>query len=98
MPTKERPWKTTCLLLSDNLDDLKDFAHRLGLRRDWLRWSERGTPHFYLNVNQRTKSFLMGAIPIQQADVEAIISYWQQYAEAALHRMREFPRLCIRPH
>ncbi len=68
------------------------------MRRDWLRWSERGTPHFDINGTQRTKAFLMGAVPIQQVDVEAIIAYWQQYAEAALRRLDEFPRLRIRPH
>jgi hypothetical protein len=98
LPTKERPWKATCLLLSDNLDDLKAFPHRLGLRRDWLRWSEHGTPHFDLNGTQRTKAFLLGALPIQQVDAEAIIAYWQKYANACLQRLHDFPRLCIRPH
>jgi len=49
-----------CHLLADSIDELHEFAARLGLRRSWFQGSSR-FPHYDLTVNKRLLAIRLGA-------------------------------------
>jgi hypothetical protein len=51
-----------CHLTADNLDELIEFAEKIGLKREWLQESRNGTPHFDLTLNKRKLALKLGAI------------------------------------
>jgi hypothetical protein len=51
-----------CHLTADNLDELIEFAEKIGLKREWLQESRNGTPHFDLTLNKRKLALRHGAI------------------------------------
>jgi hypothetical protein len=51
-----------CHLTADNLDELIEFAEKIGLKREWLQESRNGTPHFDLTLNKRKLALKQGAI------------------------------------
>ena len=53
----------SCHLIADGLDELHDFAARLGLRRSWFQ-GEASTPHYDLTVNRRKLAVRLGAVEL----------------------------------
>lgn len=49
-----------CHLLADSIDELHEFAGRLGLRRTWFQGSSR-FPHYDLTANKRLQAIRLGA-------------------------------------
>ncbi|EKJ8514540.1 TPA: DUF4031 domain-containing protein [Pseudomonas aeruginosa] len=60
--------KLWCHLVADTLDELHEFAARLGLRRSWFQC--RNYPHYDVTVSVRMRALKMGAI---DADRDTIV-------------------------
>jgi hypothetical protein len=61
--TKNWPYKAgSCHLFTDSkdLDELHDFADRLGLKRSWFQ-SRKIVPHYDLTKNKRLQALRLGA-------------------------------------
>ncbi|WP_296276992.1 DUF4031 domain-containing protein [Pseudomonas sp. UBA7530] len=73
--SEEIPWrgKLWCHLVADTLDELHDFAARLGLRRSWFQ--SRNYPHYDVTISVRQRALSMGAI---DADRETIVDRSRQ--------------------
>lgn len=62
-----REW---CHLVADTLEELHDFAARLGLRRSWFQ--DRGRyPHYDVTASVRLRALNMGAIDADRATLIA---------------------------
>jgi len=59
--------------VADTLDELHDFAARLGLRRSWFQ--SRNYPHYDVTISVRQRALRMGAI---DADRETVVDRSRQ--------------------
>lgn len=65
-PTKIRCFKSgSCHLLADTLEELHEFADRLGLRREWFQNHPRW-PHYDLTRNKRALAVRLGATEVDR--------------------------------
>ena len=64
---KGREW---CHLVADTLEELHDFAARLGLQRRWFQGRAR-YPHYDVTVTVRSRALRMGAIDADRATLIA---------------------------
>ena len=51
-----------CHMMSDSIDELRDFANRLGLRREWFQ--ESPAPHYDVCKSRRKQAISLGAIDL----------------------------------
>lgn len=58
-----------CHLVADTLDELHDFAGRLGLRRSWFQCEKY--PHYDVTMSVRTRALKLGAL---DAEREVIVA------------------------
>lgn len=58
----------SCHLLADSLSELREFAHRIGLKDDWLQRSRSGIPHYDLSPGYRTRAVRAGAKPVSRRE------------------------------
>jgi len=63
LPNKNWRYCESCHLAADSLNQLHDFAARLGLQRSWFQNHPR-LPHYDLTKGMRFKALKMGAIEI----------------------------------
>lgn len=63
LKSKRWPWKESCHLIADNLNELHSFASRLGLERRWFQNDSR-LPHYDLTAGIRWKAIACGAVEI----------------------------------
>lgn len=64
MQSKKWPYSQACHLVADSIDELHEFAGRLGLMRSWF---QRGSlPHYDLTTGMRFKAIRLGAIEIDR--------------------------------
>lgn len=59
----------SCHLIADTVEELHDFAARLGMRRSWFQ--ARSFPHYDLTERRRTKALELGARSLGRADFVA---------------------------
>ncbi len=52
-----------CHLTADTLEELHEFAQRLGLRKGWFQ-GNRKYPHYDLTANKRIQALGLGAVEI----------------------------------
>lgn len=60
-------WKVRrfCHLVSDtSLLELLAFGKKIGMKREWLQFSNKGVPHFDLAAAYREKAVRMGALEL----------------------------------
>lgn len=57
-------WTMACHLLADTIDELFDFAGKLGLKKDWIQNTR--LPHFDLNGPMRQRAIQHGAIGVDR--------------------------------
>jgi lysophospholipase L1-like esterase len=62
------PWRQSCHLFADSIDELHDFAARLGLQREWFQIGRRGLPHYDLNAERRTLAIELGAVALSRKE------------------------------
>jgi hypothetical protein len=70
----------SCHLASDTLDELHEFAARLGMRREWFQPGRGRHPHYDLVKSRRDRAVALGAIEVSGRD---LIMLWRAQREAA---------------
>jgi hypothetical protein len=65
IPNKNWRWTESCHLIADSLDELHDFAKRIGVKRAWFQ-SDSRLPHYDLNKNRRAMAVKMGVTEIDR--------------------------------
>eukprot|EP00747_Dinoflagellata_sp_TGD_P150320 gnl/TRDRNA2_/TRDRNA2_177097_c2_seq1.p2 gnl/TRDRNA2_/TRDRNA2_177097_c2~~gnl/TRDRNA2_/TRDRNA2_177097_c2_seq1.p2 ORF type:complete len:102 (+),score=3.88 gnl/TRDRNA2_/TRDRNA2_177097_c2_seq1:60-365(+) len=82
------PWrgKEWCHLLADSLEELHQFAAKIGLRRAWFQRAA-SYPHYDITVSVRTKALRLGAIAATRPEIIASAKRLKQQlrVEATLH-------------
>ena len=80
------PWrgKLWCHLVAESLDELHEFADRLGLRRSWFQ-SNSVYPHYDVTMSVRERALALGAT---MGDRRTIIVCAKQL-KVQLHQQRE---------
>ena len=58
-PNRRWPYKRSCHLVADTVDELHDFATRLGMKRAWFQ--DGRYPHYDIVASRRVKALRMGA-------------------------------------
>ncbi len=58
----------SCHLVADSLDELHEFAARLGMKRSWFQDKNGNLPHYDLTVNKRKQAVRLGAVEIDQRE------------------------------
>ncbi|HUR97264.1 MAG TPA: DUF4031 domain-containing protein [Pyrinomonadaceae bacterium] len=61
----------SCHLIADSVDELMEFAVRMGLRPEWFQ--AKSTPHFDLTADGRALAVEHGAVEIDQRELVAKI-------------------------
>ena len=61
----------SCHLIADSVDELMEFAVRMGLKREWFQ--AKSTPHFDLTADGRELALQHGAIELGQRQLVAKI-------------------------
>lgn len=77
-------WKygPSCHLIADTVDELHDFAQRIGLKRAWFQTGKSGLPHYDLTAGRRKQAVALGAVELTRRDMAARIADWRQAANA----------------
>lgn len=59
------PWrgKKWCHLIADDLDELHNFAAKLGLKREWFQ-NHKIQPHYDITASKRVEAIELGATSI----------------------------------
>lgn len=70
----------SCHLAADTLDELHEFAARLGMRREWFQPGRGRHPHYDLVKSRRDRAVALGAIEVSGRD---LIMLWRAQREAA---------------
>ena len=70
----------SCHLAADTLDELHEFAARLGMRRRWFQPGRGRHPHYDLVKSRRDKAVALGALEVSGRD---LVLMWRAQREAA---------------
>ena len=74
-------WTKACHLYSDTLEELHDFAAKLGLKREWFQ--DDRLPHYDLTPNKRIEAIQNGAIEHTREDA---VNMWRKMGWSRLSR------------
>lgn len=77
IPTADWQFRFSCHLVADDVDELLDFANRLGLKKEWFQYRNKKIPHFDLGVKYRQKALQYGAIPIDNKKLHELIMKYE---------------------
>ncbi len=64
IPTAGWRWKESCHLIADSINELHEFARRIGMQRAWFQVSNKGMLHYDLTARRRTVAVRLGAIEL----------------------------------
>lgn len=66
------PWrgKLWCHLVADSLDELHQFACRVGLKRAWFQ-DNASYPHYDVTMSVRDRALALGALPARKRQMIA---------------------------
>ena len=70
----------SCHLAADTLDELHEFAARLGMRRSWFQSGNGRHPHYDLVKSRRDRAVALGALEVSGRD---LVLMWRAQREAA---------------
>ena len=71
-PTRIRCFMAgSCHLTADTLEELHEFAGKLGLRKDWFQ--DKSLPHYDLTVSKRVQAVNKGARELTREEMGARI-------------------------
>lgn len=78
------PWrgKQWAHLMADSLDELHEFAQRLGLRRNWFQGRASGA-HYDITAAKRESALRLGAVPLSRDDATLYQSVLQNARKQA---------------
>lgn len=73
-PLMDHGWRLgpSCHLLADSLEELHEFAARLGMKREWFQGSAT-LPHYDLTGKRRRAAVALGAVEITRRQLVARI-------------------------
>lgn len=63
------------LLSNNNIEELHEFAHKLGIKRKWFQ--NKPIPHYDLTEKRRKLAVSLGAKEITLRETAKIIKYWK---------------------
>jgi hypothetical protein len=55
-------WKKSCHLFADSLEELHDFAQKIGMKKEWFQ--DGRLPHYDLTLTRRKEAVKQGAIEV----------------------------------
>ena len=70
----------SCHLAADTLDELHEFAARLGMRRSWFQSGNGRHPHYDLVKSRRDRAVALGALEVSGRD---LVLLWRAQRDAA---------------
>ena len=70
--TQQFPYKRSCHLAADTVEELHGFAQALGLRREWFQ-DHKDLPHSDMTETKRRLAVQRGAIQITRRQLVALI-------------------------
>lgn len=78
------PWrgKLWCHLVADSLDELHQFAARLGLKRAWFQ-DKASYPHYDVTTSARERALVLGALPARKRQMIATASLMRNELRAS---------------
>ena len=94
------PWrgKLWCHLVADSLDELHQFAARLGLKRAWFQ-DKASYPHYDVTTSVRERALVLGALPARKRQMIASSSLMRDELRAMLAAAATqsvlFPEPCL---
>ena len=73
-PCANHGWRLgpSCHLIADSLDELHEFAARIGMKREWFQ-NHKDLPHYDLTVKRRKEAVRLGAKEITRKELVAMI-------------------------
>jgi hypothetical protein len=71
VPSKTWRWTKSAHLIADTLEELHEFAERIGLRRAWFQ--QGSTPHYDLTETRYAKALALGVTVLERKDFVAVI-------------------------
>jgi len=77
IPNRKWRWNESCHLFADSLEELHEFALKLGLKRSYFQ-ARSVLPHYDLTGNKRREAIEKGA--------KEIVSLINELPESALHK------------
>jgi hypothetical protein len=75
--------KLWCHLVADSLDDLHQFAARLGLKRAWFQ-DMASYPHYDVTTSVRERALALGALPARKRQMIASATLMRDEVRASL--------------
>ena len=69
------PFRQSCHLFADRVEDLHALAVRIGMQRDWFQVGNKGVPHYDLNAERRELALELGAIALSR---QASVAKWRE--------------------
>lgn len=67
-PKKGWRWTSYCHMFADSLEELHEFAKRIGMRLEWFQ--NKKLPHYDLTFKRRQLALYLGAIEVNSAWVK----------------------------
>ncbi|WP_137939910.1 DUF4031 domain-containing protein [Chitinivorax sp. B] len=81
-----------CHMVADSIDELHEFAKRLGLQRAWFQ-HEASYPHYDVTVETRARALRMGASPGDRSQI--MTCAYKLKAELAQPKAPQFEQLAL---
>lgn len=78
IPNSNWRWTRSCHMFADNLEELHEFAQRIGMRREWFQ-NNKKLPHYDLNERRRAVAVLNGA---KEVDRKFLVDFMRKDDEA----------------
>lgn len=79
IPNKNWPYSQACHLVADSVEELHEFAIRLGLHPSWFQ-NKPELPHYDLTTGMRQKAIRMGAIGLKNKKFLKLMRKYRQSA------------------
>lgn len=73
-------WGASCHLFADTVEELHDFAARIGMRRPWFQ--DKDLPHYDLTTRRRRAAVALGAIELNRQEFVKHVRRWQEVKKA----------------
>lgn len=75
-PTAEWRHDSSCRLVADTLEELHEFARKIGLKRGWFQNSAKH-PHYDLTAARRKRAVKEGAVEIDDRAMARKMREWR---------------------
>lgn len=67
-PKKGWRWTSSCHMFADSVEELHEFANKIGMRREWFQ--DKKLPHYDLTAKRRQLAMQYGAIEVDSVWVK----------------------------